>query len=888
MSFFNNKGVKIFLRTTLILVLFFILQLVACPVFGQAVQKKTLLEQDYDLMGNLVFHNATSDGKWCSFSATYKKRLDTLFLQNIKDKTRYSFPSASMPKFINSSCFIFLNADGLHVFNLNNSHHDVYQGVNRYSISQDSNQIAALVKTQNSGESSLIIIDKTGKIISSVKNVTEYIWSPANSKILFIEKDKELSSLGIVVPGRAKSIEWAIRKNPLSFKSLTWEKKGRAISFFCHNSKTPDEIQLCYYALSTKKIYFLDQENSKLFPKNKNIDFSGTYSLSISNDLNRVFFGISPKEKKDQIQNSFSGSNVEIWNGNDKWIYPFEKIRGQFHKRPNLAVWFPSKGIVKQISSPELPEVMITADQQFAILSNPKQYEPQFDYDAPRDFIIQNIITGESDVFLKKLEINSEQTLPSLSPSALYISYMKGDNCWIYDLRSKTHTNISEKINLQIDKNKKSTPKEFYFPPAGWTPDDKEIVLYDQFDLWAISADGNKVRRLTKGSERGIHFRLAESSFRSGMSKSYDGWIDRIFEPEKEIVLQARGSDNKTGFYIWKDGKQESVIEYKDAFIDKLYPGGEDGFFYQEQKFDLPPRLIFKRGNTSNILYQSNARYKNFHWGRNEIINFSGTNDEKLQALLYYPAQYDSAKKYPMILNVYENKTKNIYKYHNPSLENSTGFNPALLTSLGYFVLCPDILPVRENEGSTAFNIVVAAVNEIKSQGLIYSDKIGIIGHSFGGYETNFIVTHTNIFAAAVAGSSITNVAGFYYTVNGESGIPAMNYFKSGQLKADFPPSQVPEIFDRNSPITNVGNMNTPLLSFAGKEDYHVDWRQSVEFYMALRRIGKKNILLLYPNEGHTLINPVNQSDLTKRICEWFAYYLKDENPAEWIVKGML
>src|SRR5690606_15395032 len=103
---------------------------------------------------------------------------------------------------------------------------------------------------------------------------------------------------------------------------------------------------------------------------------------------------------------------------------------------------------------------------------------------------------------------------------------------------------------------------------------------------------GNKVRRLTKGSERGIHFRLAESSFRSGMSKSYDGWIDRIFEPEKEIVLQARGSDNKTGFYIWKDGKQESVIEYKDAFIDKLYPRGEDGFFYQEQKFDLPPRLI--------------------------------------------------------------------------------------------------------------------------------------------------------------------------------------------------------------------------------------------------------------------------------------------------------
>lgn len=888
MNFNNEKGIKTFPRTTLILVLFLILQLVACPVFGQAVQKKQLLEEHYDQMGNMVFHNASSDGKWCSFSATYKNRLDTLFVQNTQNKTRYAFPSASMPKFLHSSCFIFLNADGLHVFNLNNSRHDVYQGVDRYSISQDSKQIAVLVKQQNSGESNLIIIDKTGKIAGRVNNVTEYIWSPGSSKILFIEKENELNSLGILELGRAKNIEWVLRKKSFSLKSLTWEKNDKAISFFYHDSKTPDETQLCYYVLSKNKIYLLDQKNSELFPKDKNIDFSGTYSLLISSDLTRIFFGICPKENSKEIRNSDSASKVEIWNGNDKWIYPFEQIRGQFHKRPNLAVWFPLTGIVKQISSSELPEVMITADQQFAILSNPKQYEPQFDYDAPRDFVIQNIMSGESNLFLKKLEITSEQTIPALSPGASHISYLKDNNCWIYDLRRKTHTNISEKIDKHLGKNRTGVFKESYFPPAGWTPDDKEIVLYDEFDLWAISPDGNKVRRLTKGRERGIQFRLAESSFRSGMSKSYDGWIDRVLESEEGILLQARGSDNKSGFYKWKYGQQECIIDYKDAYLDKLYSVGENSFFYQEQQFNIPPRLIFKKGKTAHALYQSNPQFKNFHWGKNEIINFSGTNGEKLQALLYYPAQYDSAKKYPMIVNVYEIKTKNIYKYQNPSLKNSAGFNPALLTSQGYFVLCPDIIPIKQNEGPTALNTTVAAVNEIKTRGLIHPDKIGIIGHSFGGYETNFIVTHTDIFAAAVSGSAITNVAGFYYTVNGQSGLPAMNYFKSGQLKTDLPPSQAPEIFDRNSPITNVWNMNTPLLSFAGKEDYHVDWRQSVEFYMALRRIGKKNILLLYPNEGHTLINPVNQIDLTKRICQWFAYYLKNENPSEWIAKGML
>lgn len=888
MNFINKIGIKIFLHTTLILVLFFILQLVACPVFGQALQKKQLQESDYDLMGNLIFHNATSNGKWCSYSTAYKNGRDTLFVQNIINKTRYCFPSASIPKFTKGNCFTFVDADGLHILNLINGRHDVLQGVKKYSISEDSNKIAAVVKPGDPTCSSLIIMDKTGKITQRVQNATEYLFSPASGKILFIEKENELNSLGIIELNGNQDIEWIMRKNPNSFKSLTWEKNDRAVSFLELNSKTPDEGRLFCYMLSKKKLYSLDQDKSELFNKDKKIEFSGAYSLSISNDLSRIFFGISPREKKDRSQNSLSGSNVEIWNGNDKWIYPFEQIKGQFHKRPNLAVWFPMTGMVKQISSPELPTVMLTADQQFAILSNPKQYEPQFDYDGPRDFIIQNTITGESNTFLKKLKIDSEQTLPVLSPGASYISYLKDNSCWVYDLRRKTHTNISEKINLQIGKKGTYTLKKSYFPPAGWTPHDKEIIIYDEFDLWEISIDGNKVRRLTNGREHGIQFRLAESSFRSGMSKIYDGWIDRIIEPENELVLQARGSDNKTGFYRSKNGILQNAIEYKDAFIDKLYPAGKNCYFYQEQKFDLPPRLMFKSGKTLTIVYQSNPQYKEFEWGSNSLINFSMPNGEKQQALLYYPAQYDPAKKYPMIVNVYEKKTNNIYKFYNPTLQNTAGFNPALLTSLGYFVLCPDIVSIKENEGHTALITTVAAVNEIKSRRLVYPDKIGIIGHSFGGYETDFIIANTDIFAAAVAGSAITNVAAFYHTVNWQNGLASMNYFKSGQLKTDLPPSQIPEIFNRNSPITNVNSITTPLLSFAGKQDYHVDWHQSLELYLALRRIGKKNILLLYPDEGHMMLNPVNQIDLNKRICQWFGYYLKDEIPAEWIQKGTL
>jgi dipeptidyl aminopeptidase/acylaminoacyl peptidase len=110
-----------------------------------------------------------------------------------------------------------------------------------------------------------------------------------------------------------------------------------------------------------------------------------------------------------------------------------------------------------------------------------------------------------------------------------------------------------------------------------------------------------------------------------------------------------------------------------------------------------------------------------------------------------------------------------------------------------------------------------------------------------------------------------------------------MNYFITGQLKMIQPPSEIPEIYARNSPIAHVKNVTTPLLSYAGKEDNHVDWHQTVEFYMALRRLGKKNIMLLYPNEGHTITNSVNQRDLTQKISQWFAYHLKGELPQPWI-----
>ncbi|QGK73182.1 S9 family peptidase [Flavobacterium sp. SLB02] len=161
------------------------------------------------------------------------------------------------------------------------------------------------------------------------------------------------------------------------------------------------------------------------------------------------------------------------------------------------------------------------------------------------------------------------------------------------------------------------------------------------------------------------------------------------------------------------------------------------------------------------------------------------------------------------------------------------------------------------------------------------------MGHSFGGYQTTYIITQTGLFAAAVAGSAVTDLTSYYFTVNWKSGRPTMNYFQKGQLRMMQSPYEIPELYKGNSPLVYADRITTPLLSFTGKEDNHVDWHQSVELYLAMRRLGKKHVMLLYPNEAHSLFNPSNQKDLSLRIQQWFGYYLKGQTPAPWITEAI-
>lgn len=159
----------------------------------------------------------------------------------------------------------------------------------------------------------------------------------------------------------------------------------------------------------------------------------------------------------------------------------------------------------------------------------------------------------------------------------------------------------------------------------------------------------------------------------------------------------------------------------------------------------------------------------------------------------------------------------------------------------------------------------------------------GLIGHSFGGYEADLIISQTDRFAAAVSGSGWTDLVSSYLFIN--SGFKKPEYFRAedDQIRIGKSLYEDPQSYLQNSPVLLAASIKTPLLGWTGKEDPTVHPLQSMEFYMALRRLNKTHTLLVYPEEGHFLLKKENQKDLSERIQQWFDCYLKNGRIQPWM-----
>lgn len=832
-----------------------------CPVMGQV--KKQLTEADYKLWSTMELKQLSEKGSWVSYSLQYEGGMDTLFVKHTKTLKTYAFAGGTEGKFATDNCFVFRGKDGdLMVQHLKNGTRQTYSDISKYTIAMDG-QLLILLKSNGATPGDLVIVSIDGTEVIKLPKVSLYSLNP-ESTMLICDSERKMHLLDLKKLNSIQLLDASER----SYSSFVWQRNGESIAYIAEDSLG---ILGCY-RLKERKLYTFDRSKFSEFPKDADIYNASGTELSVSDDGKKVFFGINPKQAEKEA------TGVQLWNTADKVLYPNKSLIGDWLGMPKLAVWFPEVQKFRMVTDNQFPCQIPIPGQEYALVYNPLDNEPQFDSDAPRNYYLQNIRTGQQQLLVANHSADGNKIV--ISNAGNYVAYYKECNWWVYDISSGQHKELTSKtgstfINEKYDRSgEKSVPGIM-----GWTANEKELLVYDTYDIWLLKTAGSSAVRLTNGREKGIVFRLVSKSPYGATDSASNGVLDL----DNGLLLQAV-SNSKSGYFTWDTSNGLRQIIFENNRIGSIKLSSNGTYIYVREHSHLSPQLVFQfRNNKPKVLYQSNPQQKNYAWGFSRLISYENSKGQLLNGALFYPAGYDADKSYPIVVHIYERLSDYYNQYVNPTLLNAEGFNISNLTTQGYFVLLPDIVYKEGEPGQSAVDCVGSAVREVLAHESVDPKRVGIFGHSFGGYETNFIITQGNIFAAAISGAGVSDIVSSYLSVGGGNMKSDGWRYEFGQFRIGTSLFDDYQKYLQNSPITFASQIETPVLLWCGEADSAINYTQSLEFHMALRRLQKPNILLIYERGGHSIMRAEDQIDLTHRMQDWWDYYLKGGVKQEWL-----
>lgn len=416
----------------------------------------------------------------------------------------------------------------------------------------------------------------------------------------------------------------------------------------------------------------------------------------------------------------------------------------------------------------------------------------------------------------------------------------------------------------------------------GWTRDNASIIVRDNWDIWRLSMTGT-ARNLT-GNGRSTHTRYLSRVV-------WDTRDRRGIDPTAPMFVETYGEYTKREGLVQLDIARGSVrvITDEDAKVDYRRARDANVWVFTRQTAVAFPDWYAADANITNVrrLTNANPQQAEVAWTPGaRLIEYKCENsDARRQAVLYLPAGYEQGKKYPMLTYIYELLSQSYNVYPAP---NATRYaNAGVYTSRGYAYLMPDITYHIDDPGRSAVWCVVPAVKAAIETGLIDAERVGLQGHSWGGYQTTFITTQTDIFKTAVAGAPLTDMVSMFGSVYWNTGATDGSIFISSQGRFTGGPNDVPEAYRRNSPQVFAHQLNIPFMILHNDRDGAVDFNQGITYYNHLRQLGKEVVLLEYVGENHGLARPANQKDYALRMTEWFDTFLRDQPAPDWMRDGV-
>ncbi|MCK0109769.1 prolyl oligopeptidase family serine peptidase [Flavobacteriaceae bacterium S0825] len=877
-------------------------------VNSQDTQLKPVPEEDYGKWERINWGTTfTEDGSWIQFGIITNDGDKTLNVVNSKTKESRLLTNAEAAVFSADNNWMAYKKvlsgkaqkkldisnrqkktkkkapQKMGVINLSTGDSLEFMDVVNYKFSGVNSYLA--MKREKNKVNTLIVKDLKSGLEVTFGNVKQYEWQDKGTLLSMIinTDDKVGNSVQLYNPitGNLKVLD---QKEEV-YNGLLWRKKSADLLVLRTAKDTlykDDSFDILFWkglnnpnVNNSAKVFNHGKHTN--FPKNTKIKSRG---VSFSDNGESIFFSTDfraskiPKEKNDENKTDDEAAEVEIWNSGDVDIIPAQKKNVNYGSK--ASVWNTHSDKFYLLENDVIDRIRIQTETSISIGQDQTPYDFEVMFGRPDyDLYTVNTLNGVSEKVVTKAS-----RYWNVSPNNKYFIYLSDNHLHLYNIDSKKSINITENINASfIDiENDHPMAQKPAFGFAGWSNDSNSYLVNSEFDVWQFFTDGTAAKRLTNGKADMIIYRY----------QNFDR-TQKSIDFKNPVYFRLFGKYNKnSGMAVLSKGKMKTLI-YKDAMISGTIKAKKsDDIAFMEQTYSQSPNLFL--ANTSfkkpKQISNTNIFQKDYAWGKAELITYTNALGKEAQGILYYPANYVKGKKYPMITYIYEKLSDGFHRYINPSRTNY--YNTTVWSQNGYFVLNPDIEFIAGDPGVSSATNLENVVKSIIDKGDVDAKKVGLIGHSWGGYQAGFVPTQTDIFAASVAGAGLTELISMNLAVTPAfGGMPENAHFEVSQERMEVAPWKAPDSYLRNSSVMNIEKLNTPIMFEVGDNDENVNWFQGIAYYNAARRAAKPFVLLVYAKEGHGLRQDKNRKDYQQRILKWFGHYLKGEPAEDWMTEGI-
>ena len=733
-------------------------------------------------------------------------------------------------------------------------------------------------------DSTLYVRSLDGSKTFQFPTVTDFQFAKKSGMLYYTSAAE--GEAGIFTLNPEKGSPALIKEGKGVFKQTTFDEKGERLAFlYCADKDSSYKALSLWLSEHNAPAKEIATRGNKAFPAEWVINENGM--LQFSKSASRLFFGTSPEPRqKDTTQLAENRPNVQVWS----WDEPVQYTVQNYNKEKDLkksyqAVYNLGNGSIFQLANEELPNIQLgnEGDAPLALLSTSRPYSLSSMWEARTrsDYYTVSLDNGE-----RKQIAQADYGRFRLSPQGKYAYwYGETDSCWytIALAEGKRYRLTTPESFPAWDEENDVPNHPYAHGAAGWTANDQNLLIYDRYDIWKFdpTAATPPINLTVNGRKEKLSYRLEQLDKEA-----------RFIDLGKPQLLKGFNETTKGyGFYnarLSAPAAPKTLLagNYMLRSINKAK--NTDDVIYTMETFQQYPdihysTLAFKK---SVQLTHGDKQQEGFIWGTAELVSWISLDGRPLEGVVYKPANFDPNKKYPMMVNFYERNSETLYNYRMPEPHRST-IDYHLYNSNEYVIFNPDIRYVDGYPGESCYNCLMPGITMMIAKGYIDEKGIGAQGHSWGGYQVAYLATRTNLFSAIESGAPVVNMFSAYGGIRWGSGMARSFQYEHTQSRLGATPWSSPLRYLENSPLFTMDKVQTPILIMHNDADGHVPWYQGIEYFVAMKRLGKPCWLLNYTGEPHWPMHMANRIDFQRRMFQFFNHYLKNQKMPKWMSEGV-